>query len=92
MSWSGILWNVDVRLTPEAADEAAELPRTIKPRIFEIVDRLRRWPNVSGAKALKGPFSGQWRIRTGDYRVQFVVGHGQIMIVKVGHRDKFYER
>lgn len=77
-------------MTAEAADEAARLPETIQGRIKGIVKRLERWPNISGAKRLKGPLSGQWRVRTGDYRVQFVLGEGQVVIVKVGHRHRFY--
>jgi len=77
-------------MTREAADEAARLPDVIQARIREIVVRLGRWPNVSGARPLRGQLSGQRRIRTGDYRVQFVVGGEEIVIVKVGHRHRFY--
>lgn len=71
------------------------LPRTIQQRIAEVFERLRQWPNVSGAKPLRGELAGQYRVRTGDYRVQFVVNaQGDPVIVtvmKVGHRDGFYD-
>jgi mRNA-degrading endonuclease RelE of RelBE toxin-antitoxin system len=77
-------------MTEDAENEAASLPVVIKARIREIVVRLGQWPNVSGAKRLKGQLSGQRRMRTGDYRVQFVVGREEIVIVKIGHRHRFY--
>lgn len=68
-----------------------------------ILDRLRRWPEVSGAKPLSGALAGRWRIRTGDYRVQFYIrpakpAEGQqpatadtVVVEKIGHRDGFYD-
>jgi mRNA-degrading endonuclease RelE of RelBE toxin-antitoxin system len=46
---------------------------------------------VSGVKALRGDLAGCFRLRTGDYRVQFRVAGETIIIEKVGHRDGFYE-
>ncbi len=84
-----------VRITPPAAVEIADLPYEIQQRIATVVDRLTRWPVVSGAKPLRGDLAGQHRIRTGHYRVQFTVsGKGLsavVTIVKVGHRDGFYD-
>ena len=53
--------------------------------------RLERWPNVSGAKSLKGDRAGYYRIRTGDYRVMFRVEPNQIVIEQIGKRDRFYD-
>jgi len=82
-----------VVLTREAQKQIDDLPRVIQARIYAVLVRLRGWPNVSGAKALKGALAGYYRIRTGDYRIQFHVEEAQILIVvvKVGHRDGFYE-
>jgi mRNA-degrading endonuclease RelE of RelBE toxin-antitoxin system len=44
-----------------------------------------------GAKALSGPLAGRYRMRTGDYRVQFRLEGGALVVEKVGHRDRFYE-
>jgi mRNA-degrading endonuclease RelE of RelBE toxin-antitoxin system len=35
--------------------------------------------------------AGRYRIRSGDYRVQFHVTGDVVTVVKVGHRDGFYE-
>ena len=85
----------------EAREQFHDLPVTIRNRIEKLFARLEKWPEVSGAKALTGNLAGHYRVRTGDYRVQFrVVQIGaikggsrsdQVIIEKVGHRDRFYE-
>lgn len=82
---------VDVRYSPEAAWQFKRLPASIRPRVLAIAERLARWPAVSGAKPLHGPLAGHYRIRTGDYRVQFRLEDQQVIIEKIGHRDGFYE-
>lgn len=82
---------VVVILTPESRQQAGELPVAIFARVMKLVERLRRWPNVSGAKPLTGPLAGHYRMRTGDYRVQFRVEGPQVIVEKIGHRDGFYE-
>jgi mRNA interferase RelE/StbE len=82
-----------VVLTREAQKQIDDLPGVIQARIYGVLVRLQDWPEVSGAKPLKGALAGYYRIRTGDYRIQFRVEEAQILIVvvKVGHRDGFYE-
>jgi mRNA-degrading endonuclease RelE of RelBE toxin-antitoxin system len=62
-----------VVLTPEAVREVAALPTPIVARIAKLVDRPEGWPQVSGAKPLRGDLAGHFRRRTGDYRLQFRV-------------------
>lgn len=81
----------DVLLTPEAAAQIDALPRPIHARVLKLLERLRAWPEVSGAKPLKGDLAGHYRLRTGDYRVQFHVRDDKVIVEKVGHRDGFYE-
>jgi mRNA-degrading endonuclease RelE of RelBE toxin-antitoxin system len=81
----------NVELTPEAARQKDQLPRVIRVRIIKLIERLRNWPHVSGAKPLSGELAGHWRMRTGDYRLQFHVEGESVVIEKVGHRDGFYE-
>lgn len=80
-----------VTFTPEAAEQAAQLPKPIRARLLALVERLEKWPAVSGAKPLRGDLAGFYRIRTGDYRLQFRVEEDNVIVVKVGHRDRFYE-
>jgi mRNA-degrading endonuclease RelE of RelBE toxin-antitoxin system len=81
----------EVVLTADAAKQFQELPLTIRARVDALRQRLENWPDVSGAKPLSGDLSGQWRMRTGDYRLQFHVAGETIVINKIGHRDGFYE-
>ncbi|MBI5759049.1 MAG: type II toxin-antitoxin system RelE/ParE family toxin [Planctomycetales bacterium] len=46
---------------------------------------------MSGAKPLSGHLAGHFRIRTGDYRVQFRVEGPTVIVERIGHRDGFYK-
>jgi hypothetical protein len=39
-----------VTITDEALLQIAELPRAIRPRVMDVLERLDQWPQVSGAK------------------------------------------
>jgi mRNA interferase RelE/StbE len=80
-----------IRLDPRAKEDLDSLPRIIRARLEGIFDRLERWPQVSGVKALKGDWFGHWRVRTGDWRVIFRVDSDAIVIVRIMHRSKVYE-
>ena len=82
---------MDVELTPAALEEFRALPGTIQKRVRKILERLRDWPVVSGARALSGNLAGSYRIRTGDYRIRFRVEPTQITIDRIGHRKDVYE-
>jgi mRNA-degrading endonuclease RelE of RelBE toxin-antitoxin system len=79
-----------VTLLYDAAMQLGELSKPIKGRMVELIVRLAGWPEVSGAKPLSGKLSGHYRLRTGDYRMQFRIEHGQILVEQIGHRDGFY--
>jgi mRNA interferase RelE/StbE len=83
-----------VTIRDEALDDLERLPGSIQARVLEVVERLERWPQVSGVKALTGDWRGHSRIRTGDYRVVFRVFSGppeRIVVVRVAHRKEVYE-
>jgi mRNA-degrading endonuclease RelE of RelBE toxin-antitoxin system len=80
-----------VVLTPAAQQQFAELPLYVKGRVQQVLERLTAWPNVSGAKPLRGKLAGQYRMRTGDYRVQFHPKGHTVYVTRIGHRDGFYD-
>ena len=80
-----------VTLTREAAEGLDDLPLVIHSRVLRMLERLAGWPAVSGAKPLTGPLSGRYRLRTGDYRLQFRVEGQAVIVEKIGHRSRFYE-
>jgi mRNA-degrading endonuclease RelE of RelBE toxin-antitoxin system len=79
-------------VSPEAQAQLDRLPKTIRARVHALFERLRRSPRVSGAKPLQGKLAGKFRLRTGDYRLQFRVEGMNIIIERIGHRGRFYGR
>ena len=61
------------------------------PRILKALDRLERWPNVSGAKPLRGELAGHYRLRVGDWRIVFRVQGHDVIVVSVANRKDIYE-
>jgi mRNA-degrading endonuclease RelE of RelBE toxin-antitoxin system len=59
--------------------------------MYDLLERLEKWPNVSGAKPLRGNLVGRYRLRSGDFRLQFRVVDNVVIIEQIGHRDRFYE-
>jgi mRNA-degrading endonuclease RelE of RelBE toxin-antitoxin system len=80
-----------VVLTFDARRQAEKLPMPIFGRVSKMIERLRHWPKVSGAKPLSGNLVGRFRLRTGDYRLRFRVEGEKVIVEKIGHRDGFYE-
>ena len=82
---------MEVRLTPEAVQQEALLPKRIRVRIYELVRRLESWPNVSGVKPLKHELKGAFRVRTGDYRVVFKVQGEVVLVFRIENRKDVYK-
>jgi mRNA-degrading endonuclease RelE of RelBE toxin-antitoxin system len=80
-----------IRFAPIAKKELDDLPRSMRARMEDLVDRLEKWPAVSGAKPLRGDLAGHYRLRTGDFRLQFRVIGQDIIIERIGHREGFYD-
>jgi mRNA-degrading endonuclease RelE of RelBE toxin-antitoxin system len=80
-----------VALETQAARQLLALPERIKARVQRVLARLGDWPEVSGAKPLRGDLAGHYRIRTGDYRLEFRVHGDEVIVERMGHRDGFYE-
>jgi mRNA-degrading endonuclease RelE of RelBE toxin-antitoxin system len=79
-----------VVLTPAAAEQLKLLGNPIHARVLRLLARLEAWPEVSGAKPLSSELAGCYRMRTGDFRVQFRVTSDIVKVEKIGHRDGFY--
>ncbi|MEX2093589.1 MAG: type II toxin-antitoxin system RelE/ParE family toxin [Pirellulales bacterium] len=80
-----------VILTAAASDELERLEIVPYGRVLKVLERLEAWPAVSGAKPLRGNLVGHYRMRTGDYRVQFQVVGNTVTVERIGHRDGFYD-
>jgi mRNA-degrading endonuclease RelE of RelBE toxin-antitoxin system len=82
---------MEVVVTASALEEFTRVPRPIQARVLQLVSLLERWPAVSGAKPLSGKLAGHFRLRTGDYRVQFRLEQSLLIVERIGHRDGFYD-
>ncbi len=82
---------MEVLLSREAQREAAALPKVLRARVYAVLRRLQEWPDVSGAKPMRGELAGHYRVRTGDYRILFRVDGDRVLVERIGHRDGFYE-
>ncbi|MGC9260785.1 MAG: type II toxin-antitoxin system RelE family toxin [Phycisphaerae bacterium] len=82
---------VSVVITPDAEEQFKDLPKAVRARIMVVLERLARWPEVSGVKPLRGEMSGSYRIRTGDYRVVFRTHADVITVTRIGIRRDVYE-
>jgi mRNA interferase RelE/StbE len=81
-----------VTFKKKAGKELRKLPSTVLKRVSKSIDDLEENPRPDGSKKLKGSDENTWRIRTGDYRVIYVI-EDTIKIVeirKVGHRKDVY--
>jgi mRNA interferase RelE/StbE len=82
-----------VTITLQARKQLLRLPSAIQARIAGVFERLADWPSVSGAKPLRHELKGNYRIRTGDYRILFAVNevNRTISVWKIGDRRDVYE-
>lgn len=80
-----------VLITAAARTQVETLPAAIQVRIASIVDRLAKWPEVSGAKPLRHGLKGSFRIRTGSYRVVFEIAGDVVTITNVDDRRDAYK-
>ena len=80
-----IIWAI------KAADQMRSLDRSVAKRIHEKVNQLFQNPERFVEKIVRYPY---YRLRVGDYRVILDIKHEsvRILILKVGHRSKRYER
>jgi mRNA-degrading endonuclease RelE of RelBE toxin-antitoxin system len=74
-----------------AAAGRSTMPKVIRARVWQLIRRLQQWPEISGAKPLRGNLAGRYRLRTGDYRLQFRIEGEGVIIEQIGHRAGFYE-
>ena len=81
----------NVLVSPEVQRQVDRLPKVIRARVWQLIRRLGKWPEISGAKPLRGNLAGRYRLRTGDYRLQFRIEGEDVVIEQIGHRAGFYE-
>lgn len=82
-----------IEVAPPALRQLRKLDPPARRRVQAAIELLAEQPRPSGAKKLVGG-EGEWRVRTGDYRVVYEIHDAAllILVVAVGHRRDIYER
>jgi mRNA interferase RelE/StbE len=85
-----VTYRVDIR--PAAARALRKVDHQDRPRIQAAIALLAQDPRPPGARALRG--RDGYRVRVGDYRINYTVDDGVLVVVVVtlGHRRQVYER
>lgn len=80
-----------ITLAPMAARQLRKLDAPARRRIQAALDLLAEQPRPPSATRLVGG-AGEWRVRTGDYRIVYEVEDDQllVLVLRLGHRREVY--
>ena len=80
-----------VTVVPAALRQLRKLDPSARRRVQAVIDLLASEPRPPAARQLVGG-AGEWRVRSGDYRVVYEIHDGEllILVVAVGHRREVY--
>jgi mRNA-degrading endonuclease RelE of RelBE toxin-antitoxin system len=80
-----------VILSDQTVKQLGELSNPILARVQAVLERLEKWPAVSGAKPLRGTLKGHFRIRTGDWRIVIWPAGADVGVARIDNRKDVYE-
>ena len=82
-----------VRLSPAAARQLRKFDPQTRRRLQAVIELLSDEPRPPAATRLVGG-AGEWRARTGDYRVIYEIHDGEllVLVLRMAHRREVYER
>ena len=84
----------NIEFLPSAKKELKKLDFVIQKQVKEKIILLATDPDKlkNNIKALKGEYSGKFRLRIGSYRVVFQIVEEQVVIIviRIGHRKEVY--
>lgn len=80
-----------ISVTTSAARQLRKLDPQARRRVQAAIELLANEPRPPAAKQLVGG-GGEWRVRTGDYRIVYEIHDGKllVLVVAVGHRRDIY--
>ena len=81
-----------VSLAPSAARELRKFDPDVRRRIQAALDLLATEPRPPAATRLVGG-SGEWRVRTGNYRIVYEINDDQllVLVLRMAHRHEVYD-
>ena len=82
-----------VEVAPAAVRQLRKLNMDARRRVQAAVELLADQPRPNAAKKLVGG-DGEWRVRTGDYRIIYEIRDDVllVLVVAVGHRRDISQR
>ena len=82
----------EIEFTPAADRAFRKLERSAQRRIDRALTLLAENPRPPKAEFLKGKFRGYLRVRTGDFRIIYVVEDDRLVVcvVRIGDRKDAY--
>lgn len=82
-----------VLIMPEAQKALNEIPKNIQTAMYDKMQQLKGYPEISGIKRMWGKAYGKERLKFWDWRMEFVVDEKAktITVTKIGHRDTLYD-
>lgn len=83
---------LSVKINKKALKELDALPPDARGRILNACRSMRNDPFEGDVRPLAG-HAGVFRRRMGNYRIAFSVNfnENEVLILKIGKRDKFYD-
>ncbi len=78
-------------VAPTVVRELRKLDPPARRRIQAAIELLADQPRPPAATQLVGG-SGEWRVRTGDYRIIYEIDDGElrVLVLRAGHRREVY--
>lgn len=85
--------NFTVEFTDQAADDLAEITKTIAQRILDKIHWLSANCGALTPAALAGDLTGIYKLRVGDYRVLYTLNNDarSVCILRIRHRRDVYK-
>ncbi len=83
--------NYVVNLTPAAARQLRKFDPPTRRRLQAVIELLADEPRPPAATRLVGG-AGEWRVRTGDYRVIYEIHDAEllVLVLRMAHRREIY--
>ncbi len=80
-----------VTLAPAAARQLRKFDPQVRRRLQAALELLATNPRPPAATQLVGG-SGEWRVRTGDYRIVYEIRDAEllVLVLRIGHRRDIY--
>ena len=85
--------NYVVNLSPAAARQLRKFDPRTRRRLQAVIELLANEPRPPAATRLVGG-AGEWRVRTGDYRVIYEIHDAEllVLVLRMAHRREIYDR